>query len=60
MKKGTVFLCETGCHFRDDGVRLMPRNIEDRMCVDVAFRNLLKTWGIIFSTLSKDVVGLKD
>lgn len=60
MKKGTVFLCETGCRFRDDGVRLMPRNIEDRMCVDVAFRNLLKTWGIIFSTLSKDVVGLKD
>jgi hypothetical protein len=59
MKKGIVFLCETGCRFRD-GVQLMPRNIEDRMRVDVAFRNLLKTRGIRFPTLSKDVVGLKD
>jgi hypothetical protein len=60
MKKGIVFLCETGCRFRDDGVRLMPRNIEDRMRVDVALPQLTEDTGHQILYLSKDVMGLKD
>ncbi|KAF2844345.1 hypothetical protein T440DRAFT_473459 [Plenodomus tracheiphilus IPT5] len=61
MKKGIVILCEAGCRWlTDDGVRLMPKDDEDWMRVDVAFRELLKTRGIRFSSLSKDVEELKD
>jgi nicotinamide riboside kinase len=61
MKKGIVILCEAGCRWlTDDGVRLMPKDVEDWMRVDVAFRDLLKTRGIRFSILSKDVEKLED
>ena len=61
MKKGIVILCEAGCRWlQDDGVRLMPKNIEDWMRLDVAFRDLLKARGIGFFILSKDVEELKD
>lgn len=61
MKKGIVILCEAGCRWlTDDGVRLMPKDVEDWMRVDLAFRDLLKTRGIRFSILSKDVEVLED
>ena len=61
MKKGIVILCEAGCRWlQDDGVRLMPKNIEDWMRLDVAFRDLLKARGIGFFILSKDLEELKD
>lgn len=61
MKKGIVILCEAGCRWlTDDGVRLMPKDVEDWMRIDVAFRDLLKARGIRFSVLTRDLVELKD
>ncbi|KAI8935052.1 hypothetical protein NX059_008716 [Plenodomus lindquistii] len=61
MKKGVVILCEAGCDWlTDDGVRLMPKDVEDWMRIDVAFRDLLKIRGIAFSILSRDIVELDD
>ncbi|EAT77663.1 hypothetical protein HBI56_195500 [Parastagonospora nodorum] len=61
MKKGIVIVCEAGCTWLiDDGVRLMPKDMEEWMCVDTAFRDLLKTRGIHFSIISKDTTDLNE
>jgi nicotinamide riboside kinase len=56
MKKGIVILCEAGCLWlKDDGVRLMPKDRTEWTRVDSAFRDLLKTQGIEFFVISKDM-----
>jgi nicotinamide riboside kinase len=59
MKEAIVILCEAGCHWlTDDGMRLMPTDVEDWGRVDGAFRDLLKARGIGYSVISKDLVDL--
>jgi nicotinamide riboside kinase len=61
MKEGLVILCEAGCHWLvDDGLRLMPKNVEEWMRVDAAFRDLLEGQGIDFSVVPKDMVDLHE
>ncbi|KAF2026560.1 hypothetical protein EK21DRAFT_115709 [Setomelanomma holmii] len=60
MKEGIVILCEAGCHWlTDDGVRLMPKNVEEWTRMETAFRDLLAARGIGFSTVSRDMTDLK-
>jgi nicotinamide riboside kinase len=59
MKKNIVVLCEAGCHWLvDDGVRLMPNDMEEWTCVEAAFRDLLEKRGISYSTIPKDMADL--
>jgi nicotinamide riboside kinase len=61
MKEGLVITCEAGCHWLvDDGLRLMPKNVEEWMHVDAAFRELLEERGIGFSVVPKDMVDLHE
>jgi hypothetical protein len=61
MKSGVVVLCEAGCTWLvDDGVRLMPRELDEWMRVDAAFRELLRARGIPFTVISKDVISMPE
>jgi nicotinamide riboside kinase len=59
MKESIVVLCEAGCRWLvDDGVRLMPDDIEEWTRVDAAFRDLLQKRDIGYSIISKDMVDI--
>jgi nicotinamide riboside kinase len=61
MKNGIVILCETGCRWLiDDGVRLMPKDMEEWTRVDGTFRHLLETRGIGYSVISQEMVDLEE
>jgi nicotinamide riboside kinase len=60
MKDSIVILCEAGCHWLvDDGIRLMPKNVEEWVRVDAAFRDLLEKRGIGFSIMPKEMMDLQ-
>jgi nicotinamide riboside kinase len=60
MKEGVVVLCEAGCTWLvDDGVRLMPNDMEEWTRVDAAFRDLLQKRGIEYTIISKDMVDIR-
>jgi hypothetical protein len=59
MKKSIVVLCEAGCHWLvDDGVRLMPNDLEEWTRVEAAFRDLLEKRGISYYIIPKDMADL--
>ncbi len=61
MKAGIVVLCEAGCRWlEDDGVRMMPRDMEEWMSIDAMFRELLQARGIGFCVISRDVVNVQQ
>jgi hypothetical protein len=54
-----VVLCEAGCRWLvDDGVRLMPVDMEEWTRIDAAFRDLLQKRGIGYSVISKDMADI--
>ena len=56
MKRGLVFLCESGCNWLvDDGTRLMPKDDDDWARVDAAFRALLEEREIAYVLVQKDL-----
>jgi nicotinamide riboside kinase len=59
MKESIVVLCEAGCRWLvDDGVRLMPVDMEEWTRIDAAFRDLLQKRGIGYSIISKDMADI--
>jgi nicotinamide riboside kinase len=55
MKAAVVILCEAGCRWLvDDGVRLMPKSVEDWMTTDSTFRRLLEENDIPYHVISKN------
>jgi nicotinamide riboside kinase len=56
MKKSIVILCEAGNHWLiDDGIRLMPNDMEEWAHVDKTFRGLLEWRGISYSVIPKHI-----
>jgi nicotinamide riboside kinase len=59
MKNGIVFLCEAGSQWLvDDGVRLMPNDMEEWTYVDRTFRGLLEWRGISYFVVPKYMTDL--
>jgi hypothetical protein len=59
MKNGIVVLCEAGSQWLvDDGVRLMPNDMEEWIYVDRAFRGLLERRGMSYFVLPKYMTDL--
>ena len=60
MQAGIVVLCEAGCQWlTDDGVRLMPTNLEEWLNVDTAFRDLLEARDISYAMVPKEITDLE-
>jgi nicotinamide riboside kinase len=61
MRAGIVMLCEAGCSWLiDDGIRLMPDDVDAWMRVDAAFRALLAAQGISYTVVSKEMISLQE
>jgi nicotinamide riboside kinase len=61
MKNGLVILCEAGGHWlEDDGLRLMPEDLDEWLRVDASFRDLLEARGIEYSVMSKEIMDIQD
>jgi nicotinamide riboside kinase len=60
MKHGLVILCEAGSSWlTDDGTRLMPKDMEDWLLVNSAFRSVLGTLAIESILIPKDVLDMQ-
>jgi nicotinamide riboside kinase len=61
MKDGLVILCEAGGHWlEDDGLRLMPEDLDEWLRVDASFRDLLEARGIEYYVMSKETMDIQD
>ena len=61
MKDGLVILCEAGGHWlEDDGVRLMPEDLDEWLRVDASFRDLLEARGIEYYVMSKAMMDIQE
>lgn len=60
-KAGWVFLCEAGCTWLvDDGMRLMPKDLEEKEHVDQAFRSLLRERKIEYCIVPRSVTAMDE
>ncbi|CZT20855.1 uncharacterized protein RCC_06715 [Ramularia collo-cygni] len=61
MKQGLVFLCESGCSWlTDDGVRLMPRDMNEWLRFDQTFEQLLEARGIHYVRIPAIISDVKE
>ena len=61
MKDGLVILCEAGGHWlEDDGLRLMPEDLDEWLRVDASFRDMLEARGIEYYVMSKEMMDIQD
>ena len=61
MKAGLVILCEAGgVWLQDDGLRLMPEDLDEWLRVDASFRDMLEAQGIEYYVMSKKMLDIQD
>ncbi|KAL7937936.1 AAA domain-containing protein [Trichoderma chlorosporum] len=61
MSQSLVFVCETvEAWLVSDGVRLMPRDVEDWMEYDYEFCHMLESAGIPYETIPRSIENLED
>jgi nicotinamide riboside kinase len=61
MKAGLVILCEaSGVWLQDDGLRLMPEDLDEWLRVDASFRDMLEARGIEYYVMSKEMLDIQD
>jgi nicotinamide riboside kinase len=61
MKAGLVILCEAGgVWLQDDGLRLMPGDLDEWLKVDASFRDMLEARGIDYYVMSKEMLNIQD
>jgi nicotinamide riboside kinase len=61
MREGIVFLCESGGPWLvDDGVRSMPKSLEDWVAFDDAFERMARMEGIEVRVIPKEMLDLEE
>ena len=61
MKAGLVILCEAGgVWLQDDGLRLMPEDLDEWLRVDASFRDMLEARGIEHYVMSKEMLDIQE